>query len=413
MLTLSTDFGSAITSVANRRTLEVSPLPSPGDWSIAADDDGFVAFADETSQHDPIMAEEFLRRQVFKTGAGEYIVVEATAKGSQTWSLSARLLEHQPVTVRWQVGQVRASISWPVGFLRWPRSGCFIFWSLSHAYTALGLASFRGAKSKWAYEGAQSWEAYFSSLAPGHNHFVHSRLASNTSDTDGSNPSMLDWPAATTFGFVALFARWAVMKPRHVGLREPGAAEGSRALLLGVFLAALPCRPFAVRVQAAEDWSPPWPGDDGLPPGDTLNVKEDGTASVSAWADEADRPAANWIFQRWHQHLKKAGVLSSDGRCTVVHRILATLGDESCKALSVQLMCQLPQRIELSVLHCMQHGKSTTSGIEASADDLLRALHEPRRLDYEPFRRVLAMREVTKDVHSFSWSCDKANVGGL
>eukprot|EP00972_Heterocapsa_arctica_P032387 4772303-Heterocapsa_arctica.AAC.1 len=44
---------------------------------------------------------------------------------------------------------------------------------------------------------------------------------------------------------------------------------------------------------------------------------------------------------------------------------------------------------------------------------MLEVLHDRRRLEFELLKRVLACREATRHTRSFSWACDKANVGGL
>lgn len=254
-LLLSRPHDSDCAFVIHSLTLEKSPLP-PGQWSLQWDEEGFAALIDESgNDREPLLAEDILRRRLFRTLDGELVVSELSQgeHSRRQWSLSTRLQESESIQVSFPVGPLREDIHIQAVYLRWPRSGMHHWWSMKCVYGLLKLTCFKGVASKWVYESAKGWKGWFAQLLGSEAmHFMPSRLSAMGGSTSECLVPMpcLDWPAASTLGLILLLCRWSGCAPRSGGLRDREAAFAARALLEGLVAACCSVKPFFIDIRA-------------------------------------------------------------------------------------------------------------------------------------------------------------------
>lgn len=252
---VSKPFGDQQQFLVHSLTLEKTPLPTPGDWSLTFDSSGFAALVDvDDEQRDVILVEDFVRRQLWRTLDGELVVLEKAPglDGGRPWSLSARMQDSVAVSLRFPAGALRHDVSWQAVFLRWPREGMHYWWSLTAAYHLLKLACFKGVASKWVYEGCKAWESYLKScIGNDGSHIIQSRLsASGGRSVVGLIPSpCLDFPATSTLGVLLLLVRWSSCNPRKGGLRDRDSAAAAKALLEGIVLSVANVKGFDIELR--------------------------------------------------------------------------------------------------------------------------------------------------------------------
>lgn len=137
-----------------------------------------------------------------------------------------------------------------------------------------------------------------------------------------------------------------------------------------------------------------------------------GRASATSW--ESVRGAAAEVLHTWWRSVSSAGIVrASDRSVGLADLLLSCVNQKGAGGLFLQVAHAVAKRVEGNVLVAGQRGRQTRFGITATTNDLLAILDDRTRLDYELLRRVLACREATRSESSFSWACDKANVGGV
>lgn len=120
------------------------------------------------------------------------------------------------------------------------------------------------------------------------------------------------------------------------------------------------------------------------------------------------------MLSDWWGVLVRAGVVrpgTTKAACAAL--ITATATMHVARGFFLQVVWGLARRAELCLLLSERRGRASPRSIASCATNLLDILMHRHRLDYELLRLVAACKEATRGHSSFSWACDKANVGGV
>lgn len=139
---------------------------------------------------------------------------------------------------------------------------------------------------------------------------------------------MLDWPAASTFGMIALLARWPGLSPR--ALRDNGARERAKELLKGGG-ARLAFLHLAVGVE--QHLEPPWPADEENIARLFLGVDTKCLVDLSRWT-EATGALDEYVAKLWWKHLVASSSMQPGALAAkLLDLLLNTVGVASCRGL--------------------------------------------------------------------------------
>ena len=291
------------------------PLPAGGQpWSLVFVD-GFGCLVSDTTDQ-VLFLEEWLPEQVWLQGS-EMIVVQKVVKNGKAgllqFSLNARMREHQVRSCKLVVGDCEFDIG--VFTITRPRASGRLLWSLYGIYHKLGLTSYFGQPSKWAYNSYEAWQKILSPMGYS-NCIVKGWAGLDPQEAMASTDRILPTPAITSAGFLILCCRWGCSTSRRGGLRDRK-AQAMALDILKTLVKATTKRQFQIKLQLSLDWEFRWPRPDMEGASTlTLVVEPSGLVDLSVWkrmVDESKTVGAdiNPVARAWFSMFESA--VSTEG----------------------------------------------------------------------------------------------------
>ena len=265
-----------------------------GDYQLHADADGFVALVDIDTGEPQLVEDRFSVAMYRHQLDGAIWLVGADGARTPLASLQRDFREGK---CEWQYG-VNHCTSLPTACLKLARDGCKVYFSMIELYKALGLSTYAGCASKWAYNTRKTYEPKLKELG-----LTQAFLASGQSlkaeDGATSVTQFLPHPAISTIGLFYFLGRVIRHKSDGYVASEEHGALGPTDLhrhdyLLGIIRGLVSHntkrgRLLKLPIKFDYTWANPWPARVTENPCDVqLFIDASGTIDLKPWLALAD-----------------------------------------------------------------------------------------------------------------------------
>lgn len=159
-------------------------------------------------------------------------------------------------------------------------------WNMLLLYSLLGLSSFKGVASKWAWEGSKHWTSTMTSLG----------IRRPPACLAVGPTNFLPKPCLSSAALVALLCRWSSCSPSICGLRDGGGRQAAKEILDGFLMCSSGSKEFVLKLWCVVVWRTPCPHKEAtaahfslhIASGqvdlcDMLRVAEGGSGIVAKW----------------------------------------------------------------------------------------------------------------------------------
>lgn len=259
-------------------------LPDTGPWDLIFKDRFGMLVS--TSSDEVLFLEEWLESQVVRSDTGHLMVVHmGVVDGKyaivEQVNLHARMREHEVRNCRVLCGGDELDLE--VFTIARPRCSARLLWGLFPVYRMLGLKSYKGQPSKWAYNSFSTWENILQACGFG-GCIVKSWQGLTVAEALEETDRVLPTPAIASIGLVYVAFRWCGASSRKGGLRDPGAVQRATDFLR-VLCAAAHIREFEIVLSFDFKWVFRWPRPDAVPDHCiSPKVSKAGLVDMGEWA---------------------------------------------------------------------------------------------------------------------------------
>jgi hypothetical protein len=398
--------------VVNYMTREWVSLPRDGSWS-KVDIDGFAAFADEMGNHEDVIAEECMTKNLVATNVGKELVLHAD-RGEKTGYAKVKdaFQRFMAVTIVWPYSLLRCTVSAEAWLLHWPRVGCRLVWSVTALYDALKLKVYSGKGIKWAHDCMPRWKEHVSShdIDPVWHCFESSYTKSAESATSLIPFNFLPNWGVSTVAYFVLLLHWSSLPPRRGGMKGI-VPLACRAYLEGFLVSCCARRPITIGIEFCESWSSPWPSPSQTPHV-TLSVGADSRVDFTPWVQYQACASVALLSRKWF-NVFNASLSAHDNKLDLIDVLALAIRDESAESCFRQLVHQTASECETTLI-----AASETASVESetmvrmtvhAVNDML---SDRRKLNAELVRRIQANVDASKNEFVFFVATDKFNIGG-
>ena len=404
--------------VLDRQLCYRQPLPegAQGDWELVFDPLGFGAAVSEADDAEPICMKDWLKKQLYADTDDDLWIADSTGDRVQRWCSTERLERHKPIRMAFCIDPVRADKRLDGYELSWPQDGKTRYlWSANHLYTVLGLTTYSGSPSKFVYSQGGQWHKQMQESFGGRHFFWSAHATVPASLARDPVERYLQQPCLSTIGLLDRLLVWAFANPNKGGKRGKNKIGSSKSkceeVLVGLLRSAGLVQPWLVPLSFDDHWQIEWPKWDGSQKAVTLAVDDRCRIDLHTLFS---LPQA---FQTRMWFLLRDALLSSGlleyGRFIDLADLLHTVqaGDELLPIYR-QLLWLTSLHIEDILSSIGTEGRISPHAVACVQLDLLSVLKDPRRLDHQLLRHMLAAHAMTDGQISFSICGDKGNILG-
>ena len=396
-------------------TLGRRNLP-PGAWVLDYDNDGFACCAKEDSD-EVLFAEEYLRRQLWLKGDRELLVREPSLGAGMPpnqWSLTEARQKHHATTVTLVVGGNRQPVVFEMTALPWPRCHAHFFWGLASLYTSLGLTTFKGEWSKWAFNSAPRWDRYLQTvMLP--EHCVHSSVdarAASLADCWGTCATLATSGGLSSHALVAMSLRWWAGPAKQGRMSTASGQQAASNLLDALLLGMSALAAWNLEVKFDSQWSHRWPRPE-LPCPHTieLQVTAEATVDLRPWARMAEQGDCAVAKHAWDAVRPQLGSWREVSLKTLMQ---VCQQRPALQRILAQLLWRLGSRMDFVIMKGRKKGEcSDILTVPMDTKEVELTSCSPATQDAYLVKYLYAAVNKSFNQRTFSLATDKATVGGL
>ena len=235
-----------------------------------------------------------------------------------------------------------------------------IFWSMNSLYLLLGMKTFRGVPSKWAWNVGKRWEPVFvKSLGVSQMCFgTYLTEASTEKEKLHASSRCLPTSSVSTVGLLIMLVSWSFLCAQRGGVTDVCVRQHSqelfaRFLQTGTSSAGSSC----LNVMVEEQWVPRWPRAPGLPGSHNscrLCFGADGRACVQELLDFVRANPQVRPHNSWAAKLRP--LVDEGGHCEIYKLIQALAHIKEFDNFVLQMLWHISLEVE-KVFGLMTNGK--------------------------------------------------------
>lgn len=412
---LEKPYGEVYCYIIDTVLLQRYQLPVGIQWELEWDD-GWVAAVDVASP-DPqiVVVEDVLPKELWQGPGGELATSLLADTRTRMIPFTEKLQKHQSGIMHFKVGPLRSASVLDVFVATWPRGGgCRFLWSLLSVYKVLGITSFKGQGSKWAYHGFKSWAARVGDCVVGGQHIFHGRLSTGVgSKAFDPIEQFLPHPSVTTFALLVLLSTWTAASSQRGGFRDNASRLAARTLLDGLLKSACMWQPCRIMLRITDTWLCPWPCRDDTAVDVRLEVSADGSVIATPLFDCECSGYRHIVHKRWVELFRQCLHHPRDVAVHITDILCASVAAPDSSSLYRQLVWGMCKHLDGCAFKSFNATRPHLDAVYCVYVDIMQLLWNPKTLDHQLYRHVLAGIEASNGHRDFSLAFDKANVGGL
>ena len=374
---------------------------------------GFYALVDTREDSGRcILVEDLMTKTLWKDEASSELLESVKLDdGSLKWNnLTSLMARSRCVEAVFVTGPLHQKISFEGWQVYWPRgSGSRYLWSLPAMYKLLGLSTYSGQASKWAFDNHDRWCKRISLLGGSGRHLFRTRLCSrqmscNTDPLEGVLPQ----PSVTTIGLLTLLSSWAFASTQSGGLRTENRRAAAKEILTGIIRSAAQWQPFKVAITVDNSWKIVWPRSRVAAVDCVLHASADGCVSLTPML-ECPNPSCPASYRLWRELLRRSGV-SADVNLSEL--LGATVGSTRVCGLFAQIIYWVSIQVERVLFLSLSREKPGPHALSCGTVDLLSLIWKRKELDYQLLKHTVAGQAATQGHSRQHMVVDEANIGG-
>lgn len=391
-----------------------------GDWHLFFDEGserGALMQPSDTNDPRVLLVEDLFKYDIAVCPKGErYLVSDGNIRSAQV-SLDVLMSRYSLAVVKLQVGSVSAEVDIDTFVMRRPRpGGMSIFWDAHRLYRLLGLSSYAGQPSKWAFHSLASWNKALTLFAG--DHILMSKHANTSDSTLHKVPfhnRCLPTMAMSSLALLLLISRWAFAAVSSGGLRDDKARDAAAELIQSLVRQA--ChrgKPEEIEVVVVKDWACRWPRPaadfEAQAPVARFKLLEGGIVDLLDFLDA--KAVKGCVWSQWRKKLLEAGFSAESPQLDVVAVLRSLVGVAMLRALCDQLLWALARQLERSLAE--QHrGMLPEGGIASLAFESALVRVGARDMEERLLQYVLATQAASSKYQVISVATDKASPAAM
>lgn len=257
-------------------------------WVVAYDSDGYGCIANSTND-EALLMEDLFATQLWALDGGS--VMMRSGKGADRTDIDFLALQR-----RYEDGEMTVVMDAKgdetklhmYRLLR-ARGGFRTFICMHSVYNALRLTCFKGAPSKWTYEGFSRWDKMLAATFNFEGHMLLPVGGLTLQSALSSSSRFLPTPACLLLALVVLLVRWSTLPGPKGGLRDEESKVRAGRLLEALLIA---CHDngesWSMDIDLDADWMPKFPRPPIRSAPDVLRIDSGRGVGLAHWGSQVD-----------------------------------------------------------------------------------------------------------------------------